>query len=243
MLRSMMEQSVSGGDRHAVEQVLAALWCPSDSRRNALVEHAGNAAPDHPDVIALRAVLAPDLSNAVYLARLAGRKATLRGEMMSTPLRVLVATLVDHCAGRPHRAVERLEACLWPSDQAAPALMASAARLSLGAGWAVGALPSPAVLRLANRSAIDFGPELAWSAVLEACASFRSPKLAIEKAAAQSPTFASIIFGRAPAASPILLSAGGANDAVVAGCLMKGFSLVPGAQAALLPFLPLDKAA
>ncbi|BCB22554.1 hypothetical protein OCUBac02_54480 (plasmid) [Bosea sp. ANAM02] len=243
MLLPMMEQSVSDGDRHAIEQVLAALWCPSDSRRNALVEHAENASPHHPDVIALRAVLADELSDSVHLARLAARKATLRGEMMNTPLRVLVATLVDHCAGRPHRAVERLEACLWPSDYAAPALMASAARLGLGAGWAVGSRPSPAALRLATRSAIDFGPEFAWSAVLEACASFRSPKLAIEKAASQSPTFASIIFGRAPAASPILLSAARASDPVVGGCLMKGFSLVPGAQAALLPFLPLDKAA
>lgn len=243
MLRPMMEQSVSGGDRHAVEQVLAALWCPSDSRRDALVEHAGNAAPDHPDVIALRAVLAADLCDAVYLARLAARKATLRGEMMNTPLRVLVSTLVDHCAGRSHRAVERLEACLWQSDQAAPALMASAARLGLGAGWAVGSRPTPAMVRLSSRCSIDFGAEFAWSGVLDVCASFRSPKLAIENALPKSPTFASVIFGRVPAASPILLSAGSASDRVIAGALMKGFSLVPGAQAALMPFLPIDKAA
>lgn len=239
----MMEHSVSDGARHAIEHVLAALWCPSDSRRNALVENAENAAPDHPDVIALRAVLADEFSDAVYLARLAARKATLRGEMMNTPLRLLVATLVDHCAGRPHRALERLEACVWQADQAAPALIASAARLGLGAGWAVGSRPSPAMVRLASRSAIDFGVELAWSGVLEVCASFRSPKLAIQQAVSKSPTFASIIFGRLPAANPVLLSASRAEDPVIAGAMMKGFSLVPGAQAALLPFLPLDKAA
>lgn len=239
----MMEQALSDGDRHATEQVLAALWCPSDARRPAVVEHAEAAAPDYPDVIALRAMLSLELRDAVYLARLAGRKATLRGEMMSTPLRVLVSSLVDHCAGRSHRAVERLEACVWQEDQAAPALMASAARLGFGAGWAGGVRPSSAILRLASRSGVDFGSEIAWSSVLEACASFRSPKLAMEKAALRSPAFASIVFGRAPAANPILLAAGSASDPVIAGALMKGFSLVPGAQAALMSFLPLNKAA